>query len=134
MTKALSGLTKTKALIYLDDIVVWGTSLKEHNERLTEVFHRLRLHSLKLQPDKCEFLMKEVCYLGHRVTPQGIRPDERKIAAVRDFPVPSNTKQLKAFLGLAQYYGKFVPRSSPTATPLHKLAGKNVPYVLGEEQ
>jgi transposase InsO family protein len=134
MTKVLSGLTGTKALIYLDDIVVWGTSLKEHNDRLVEVFDRLRLHSLKLQPDKCEFLRKEVCYLGHRVTPEGIRPDERKVAAVRDFPLPSNTKQLKAFLGLAGYYRKFVPRFSPIAKPLHKLTGKNVPYVWGEEQ
>jgi hypothetical protein len=75
-----------------------------------------------------------VCCLGHRVTHQGIRPDERKTAAVRDFPAPSNTKQLKAFLGLAWYYGKFVPRSSPTAKPLYKLAGKNVPYVSGEER
>jgi hypothetical protein len=79
-------------------------------------------------------LRKEVCYLGHRVTSQGIRPDEREIAAVRDFPVPSYTKQLKAFLGLAGHYRKFVPRFSPIAKPLHKLTGNNVPYVWGEEQ
>jgi hypothetical protein len=134
MTKVLSGLTGTKALIYLDDIVVRGTSPKEHNERLIEVFDRLRLHSLKLQPDKCEFLRKELCYLGHRVMSQGIRPDERKIAAVRDFPMPSNTKELKAFLGIAGYYRKFFPRFSPIAKPLNKLTGKNVIYVWGEEQ
>jgi hypothetical protein len=66
--------------------------------------------------------------------PEGIKPDERKLAAVRDFPVPSNVKQLKAFLGLAGYYRKFVLRFSPVAKPLHKLTGKNVPYVWGEEQ
>jgi hypothetical protein len=81
MGKVLSGQTGTKALVYLDDIVVWGATLQEHNDRLVEVFYRLRLHSLKLQPDKCEFSRKEVCYLGHRVTPQGIRPKERKIEA-----------------------------------------------------
>jgi hypothetical protein len=75
-----------------------------------------------------------VCYLGHRVTPQGIKPDERKVAAMRDFPVPSSTKQLKAFLGLAGYYRKFVPRFSPIPKPLHKLTGKNVPYVWGEQE
>jgi hypothetical protein len=58
ITKVLSGLTGTKTLIYLDDIVVWETSLKEHDERLTEVFNRLRLHSFKLQPEIYEFLRK----------------------------------------------------------------------------
>jgi transposase InsO family protein len=134
MTRVLSGLTGIKALIYLDDIVVWGATLQEHNDRLIEVFDRLRLYTLKLQPDKCEFLRKEVCYLGHRVTPQGVRPDERKVAAVRNSPVPTCTKQLKAFLGLAGYYRRFVPGFSPIAKPLHKLTGKNVPYVWGEEQ
>jgi hypothetical protein len=134
MTKVLSGLTGVKALIYLDDIVVWGITLREHNDRLIEVFDRLRIHSLKLQPDKCEFLRKEVCYLGHKITPQGIEPDESKVAAVREFPVPNNVKQLKAFLGLAGYYRRFVPKFSPIAKPLHRLTGKNVPYVWGEEQ
>jgi hypothetical protein len=71
--------------------------------------------------------------LGHKVTPQGIEP-ERKVAAVREFPVPGNVKQLKAFLGLAGYYRRFVPNFSPIAKPLHRLTGKNVPYVWGEEQ
>jgi len=59
--------------------------------------------------------------------------DERKVAAIRNYPVPNNTKQLKAFLGLAGFYRKFVPRFSPIAAPLHKLTRKNVPYV-GKEQ
>jgi hypothetical protein len=87
-----------------------------------------------LQPDKCEFLRKEVCYLGHKITPQGIEPDERKVAAVREFPVPNNVKQLKAFLGLAGYYRRFVPKFSSIAKPLHRLTGKNVSYVWREEQ
>jgi hypothetical protein len=65
MNTVLSGLVGTKALIYLDDIVIWGAALEEHNQRLVEVFDRLRAQSLKLEPDKCEFLRKEVYFLGY---------------------------------------------------------------------
>jgi hypothetical protein len=134
MSHVLSGIVGIRALIYLDGIVVWGSNLEEHNERLIEVFDRLRTHTLRLQPDKCEFLRKEVCYLGHKLTPQGIRPDENEVAAVRYFPVPNTTKQLKAFLGLAGYYRRFVPNFSPIARPLHQLTCKNTPYAWEEEQ
>jgi hypothetical protein len=126
MNNVLSGLVATKVLIYLDDIVIWGASLEEHNQRLVEVFDRLREQSLKLEPDKCEFLRKEVYFLGYRVTADGVAMDERKVAAITNYPVPTNTKQLKAFLGLG-FYRKFVPRFSPIAGPLHELTRKNVP-------
>jgi hypothetical protein len=108
---------------------MYGASLQEHNERLIEVLDRLRLHSLRLQREKCEFLRKEVCYLGHKIKPDGVKPDDKKLEAVMKFPVTTNTKQLKAFLGLAGYYRSFIPKFSPIAKPLHKLTGKNVPSV-----
>jgi hypothetical protein len=134
MNCVFSGLVGTKALVYLDDIILWGANLQEHNAKLIEVFDRLGLHILTLQLDKCEFMRKEVCYLGHRITAEGARPDEGKVKAVRDFPVPTNMKQLKASLELAGYYRKFVPRFSPIAKPLHQLTGKNIPYVWGERK
>jgi hypothetical protein len=133
MTNILSGLIGMRTLIYLDNIVTWGATLQEHNERLTEIFDKLRVHSLPLQPDKCEFLRKEVCYLGHKITPEGVKP-EGKVVAVKNFPVPSNTKQLKAFLGLAGYYRRFVPNFSPIAKPLHRLICKNTAYIRGNDQ
>jgi hypothetical protein len=85
------------------------------------VFERFRVHSLRNEPEKCEFLRKELYFLGHKVTPDGVAMDERKIAAVKNYPVRTNTKQLKAFLGLAGFYTKFVLRFSSIAGPLNKL-------------
>jgi len=75
-----------------------------HNKRLIQVLHRLREHNLKLQPDKCEFLRKEVIYLGHIITEDGIRPDPNKLYAVEKFPVSRKIKDVQSFLGLARYY------------------------------
>jgi hypothetical protein len=94
------------------------------------VFDRLRAQSLKLELDICEFLRKEVYFLRYKVTAE----DERKVAAIKNYLVPNNTKQLRDFLGLAGFYRKFVPRFSPISTPLHKLTGNNVPYIWGKEQ
>jgi len=88
MTTVLSGIQGIKCLVYLDDDVVFGENLHTHNERLREVFSRMRKHNLKLQPDKCEFLRKEVSYLGHVIGQTGVKPDEKRVKAVRDYPRP----------------------------------------------
>jgi hypothetical protein len=75
MSVVLSGMQGLKSLCYLDDILVFKETLKVHNDRLRDVFARLLMHNLKLQPDKCECLRKEVTYLGHKLTPEGLLPD-----------------------------------------------------------
>jgi hypothetical protein len=77
-----------KCLVYLDDIIVYRETLKVHNDRLRDAFARLRIHSLKLQPDKCEFLRKQVTYLGHRLSTEGLLPDYDKVKAVREPLLP----------------------------------------------
>ena len=72
MNTVLSGLVGTTTLIYLDDIIIWGVSLEIHNQRLIEVFGRLRVQSLKLEPDKCEFLWKDIYFLGYKITADGV--------------------------------------------------------------
>jgi hypothetical protein len=71
MTTVLSGIQGIKCLVYLDDVIVFGENLKVHNEKLREVLERMRKYNLKLQPDKCEFLRKEVSYLGHVIGQDG---------------------------------------------------------------
>jgi len=78
MSTVLSGIQGLKCLVYLDDIIIFVENLKVHNSRLRDVFARLRSYNLKQQPDKCEFLRKEVLYLGHRLTSEGLLPDKSK--------------------------------------------------------
>lgn len=92
MTIAMAGLTPEHAFIYIDDIIVIGCSSKHHLTNLTKVFERLRQYNLKLNPSKCKFFQSEVTYLGHKITDQGIYPDDSKFSAVKNFPIPTNAE------------------------------------------
>ena len=134
MNTILTGVQGLKCLVYLDDIVVYGPSLKEHNKHLIEIMRRLRKNNLKLQPDKCEFLRKEVIYLGHIITENGITPDPTKLEAVKNFPQPKTVKNIQAFIGLAGYYRKFIKDFSKIAKPLTKLTKKGEKFIWTVEQ
>jgi len=124
MNSVLTGIQGLKCLVYFDDIVIYAPNLKEHNKKLIQVLDRLREHNLKLQPDKCEFLRKEVIYLGHIITKNRIRPDPNKLYAVEKFSVPRTVKDVQSFLGLAGYYRKFIEDFSKKAKLLTKLTKK----------
>lgn len=126
MNTVLTGIQNIKCFVYLDDIVVFSDNLENHNKRLIEVFQRLSEYNLKIQPDKCEFLRKEVMYLGHLITDEGVKPDANKVKAVREFPVPKSPKDIKSFLGLAGYYRRFIPNFSNITKPLTKLLKKDI--------
>jgi hypothetical protein len=134
MNTVLSGLTGTRCFVFLDDIIIYANSLAEHDAKLRAVFGRLRKYNLRLQPDKCEFLRKEVSYLGHVISEDGVRPDPKKIESIETFPTPRTTKQLKGFLGLAGYYRRFIPQFSKIAAPLHNLLKKDAKYEWEEGQ
>lgn len=124
MNIVLSGLQSTKCFVYLDDIVVYGSSLEEHNSKLVSVFNQLRRHNLKLQPDKCEFLHKEIAYLGHIISDNGVKPNPDKVKAIVKIPTPKTQKDVKSFVSLASYYRKFIPNFSSIAKPLTGLLKK----------
>lgn len=124
MTIAMAGLTYEKCFVYLDDLIVFGRNLREHNKNLMDVLLRLRTVNLKLNPSKCEFLKKEILYLGHIISSEGISPDPGKIVALKEYPVPKNVDETKRFVAFANYYRKFISNFSELATPLNKLCKK----------
>lgn len=133
MNTALAGLIGIKCLVYLDDIIIYGKNLYDHNEKLVEVFERLRVNNLKLQPNKCEFLKRECVYLGHVISEHGIKPDERKVKSVLEFSRPTTVKNIKSFLGLSGYYRKFINSYSGIAKPLTNLLKQDTKFVWSEE-
>ena len=112
MNTVLSGLTGSRCFVFLDDIVLYAKTLSEHDSKLREVFGRIRKYNLKLQPDKREFLRKEVYYLGNLITENRVLPDPGKVSVVENFPQPTSVKPLKSFLGMTCYYRKFIHRFS----------------------
>ncbi|CAF4952218.1 unnamed protein product [Pieris macdunnoughi] len=134
MNSALSGLQGLQCFVYLDDIVIYSFDLQKHMKNLSNVFDRLRQFNLKLQPDKCEFLRKEVSYLGHIITDEGVKPNPEKTRAVQDFPQPKCPKDIKSFMGLVSYYRRFIPNLSKIAKPLTNLLKKDVPFIWQHEQ
>lgn len=129
MESVLRNLTYRICLIYLDDILVYSKTFEDHLFHLRQVFERLRLANLKLKPSKCKFACPQVTYLGHVVSPEGIAPDADKISTVKEFPRPHNIKTVRSFLGLANYYRRFIKDFSKTAAPLNKLLRKDQKFV-----
>ena len=134
MDQVLKDLVGKHCLVYLDDIICFGKDFSETMDSLRLVFERLSKANLKMKPKKCHVFQKEVAYLGHIVSPEGIRTDSRKTDAVHNWDTPANVKDIRAFLGLASYYRKFIPNFATVAHPLTKLTEKNVKFSWSEDQ
>ena len=117
----MGDLNLRECLIYLDDIIICSSTFEEHLERLNTVFKNLELHNLKLKPSKCEFFKSRVVYLGHVVSEDGIHTDPAKTEAVRNWPIPRCTKDVRKFLGLTGYYRRFIEGYAAIARPLNDL-------------
>ena len=111
-------------LLYLDDVVVFSATVEQHLERLEEVFARLQKQKLKVKLSKCNFFQRQVSYLGHVVSAEGVATDPAKIEVVKGWKRPVHLAELRSFLGFASYYRRFVEGFAKLAAPLHHLVGK----------
>ena len=124
MEVILAGLTFEICLCYLDDVIVFGKTLTEHNDRLKTVLTQFRDNNLRVKLAKCVFASPQVTYLGHCISQQGVSPDPTKLTAVAEIPLPSNIKEVRTFLGLTGYYRRFIANYATVAQPLTKLTSK----------
>jgi hypothetical protein len=119
------------AVAYLDDILIFSKTYKEHVEHVKKVLQRLREKQLPIKLSKCEFHKDRIAFLGYIVSTEGLAPDPKKVEAVKDWPEPTNVKEVQAALGFMNYYRKFIKGFSSIAAPLSALTKKDTPFEFG---
>ena len=120
--------------VYIDDIIVSGKTQEEHLHNLNEVLQRLQSAGLHLKKEKCSFFLPEVDYLGHTISAEGLRLSSSKVRAITEVCQPANVTQLKAFLGLVNYYAKFLPDLSIKLAPLYQLLRQDKQWEWSDQE
>ncbi|XP_061724707.1 uncharacterized protein K02A2.6-like [Cydia pomonella] len=131
MCNLLKGIPNVE--IFLDDVIIGGKTKQEHLAALEAVFSRLHKAGLKLKSSKCVFLVDEVQYLGYIISKDGIKTDPAKVQAVLRVPRPSNVTELRSFLGIINFYGKFIKNMSVKLVPLYELLKKEKQWFWSSE-
>ena len=126
MNKVLTGLNF--AISYLDDIIIFSETPEQHLKHIQIVLKRLKEANLKMKKSKCDFFKKELHYLGHLLTRDGIKPQPAKVEALTNLKPPTSAKRVREFLGMVGYYRKFISRFADAARPLTKLTRRNIKF------
>ncbi|XP_055590264.1 uncharacterized protein K02A2.6-like [Uranotaenia lowii] len=124
--RVLAGIPGVK--VFIDDMLVYGRDREEHDRALVMVLKRLKEYGITINKRKCEFGRSQVTFMGHRLDGNGISPSEEKVDSIRRFRCPENVEEVRSFLGLANYLGKFIPNLSTLTAPLRELLHKNVRF------
>ena len=129
MEMALRGLQWITCLIYIDDVIVFGKTFEEHLARVEEVLERIQAAGLKLKPEKCRMLQKEVVFLGHVVSGKGVQPSPTNISKIISWPRPKTAKQVKQFVAMGSYYRRYVKDFASMVRPMVDLTKKGKKFV-----
>jgi hypothetical protein len=119
---------------YLDDLVIYSNSFQEHLQHLREVFTRLRKAGLTVNPAKVKFAVSQLAFLGHIISPSGVSVDPSRTTAIKDFPPPRDAKGIARFIGMVNFFHKFIPHLAERAAPLNLLRKKGTQFVWGPGQ
>ncbi|GBG92781.1 hypothetical protein CBR_g57131 [Chara braunii] len=121
------------AVVYLDDILIFSKTVEEHVAHLDKVLSLLRHHQFKINGEKCEFGRTRILYLGHEISAEGLKPDDAKVASIRDWPRPQSVTEMRSFLGMTGYYRTFVKNYSIVAASLTDLTRLDTPWEWTDE-
>lgn len=119
--------------VYMDDIIIFSSSLDEHIKHLKLVLQKLKEAKLKIQLEKCEFFRKETQFLGHTVSEDGVRPNNDKIKVIKQWPIPKSEKEIRQFLGILGYYRRFIKDFAKIVKPLTNLLRKDIEFEITPE-
>jgi len=133
MDIVMSGLNFEACLVYLDDVIIFSSTVSQHLERLQQVLDRLGRAGLRLKPSKCEIMRRSVEFLGHTVSRDGIGVDPCKISTVTEWPVPTCVREVRGFIGLCSYYRRHVRHFADIAALLYQLTEKGHPFTWTED-
>lgn len=133
MAIAFSGIPAGTAFLYIDDIIVVGCSEAHHLQNLRKVFETLRHYNLKINPYKCGFFKKEVIFLGHKCSAEGISPGNHKLKSIQTYPRPNDKESTKRFVAFANFYRKFIKNFAILAQPLNQLTKKSTIFKWSDE-
>ena len=133
ISKVLHGIEGKYAMAYLDDILIYSDNFDNHLKHIEDIFKRLERADLCLNKKKYHFVKKEIEYLGHIVSPKGLRPNPEKVRAIQTLDAPTTVKGVRSYLGLAGYYRNFIPKFSSISRPLTKLTRKNTRFYWDDD-
>ncbi|XP_055887318.1 uncharacterized protein K02A2.6-like [Biomphalaria glabrata] len=117
----------------MDEILIAGRTIEEHDDRLRQVLDIARRKGIKLKPSKCSLRVRQVKFVGHIITDSGIKPDDSKIEAIQSMPYPTDRKELERFLGMINYLGKFLQNLSEITAPLRELLKQDNEWIWVEQ-
>jgi hypothetical protein len=129
MEMIFSDLKYKYVFCYLDDLVVYSENFEQHIEHVNEVFKRLRKSGLTINPSKLKLAEKQIPFLGHLVSSQGVSIDPDRTKSIREYPPPKDSKGIARFIGAIGYYSKFIPNYAEIAAPLNALRKKDSKFV-----
>src|SRR6185436_3036023 len=129
MNEVLRDLLDKGVIVFMDDVCTHTPCIASHVNRVRDVFHHVCKNRMFLKFEKCEFCIPSITFLGHVLSARGLHTDPAKTTAIREWPTPASAAEVHSFLGLANYYRRFVPCFSESSQPLYALTKKGISFV-----